>query len=289
MADILVVIVTFNAIGWLERCLDSVASSEEKADLTVIDNGSTDGTLEELRRRAEAGELTLITPGENLGFGAGNNLGLRLALEKGYRFVYLLNQDTWLMPDTLGKLKNAFGGRFGILSPMQMQGDGKALDYYFSKHCKKALEAGGNVVEVPFVMAAHWMISRDALLKTGLFSPAFKHYGEDENYIDRLHCHGLECGVVKSAAAVHDRAGRKRTKDAAIRLKCVRSTVRVSDPGRNPAAQYLVQSLRLCALALRHWSSVPLHSLANLWKRRSDLMRLREISKEKGAFISAGA
>ena len=46
MADILVVIVTWNGMEWISRCIDSVVGSDMRADIFVVDNGSTDGTVE---------------------------------------------------------------------------------------------------------------------------------------------------------------------------------------------------------------------------------------------------
>ncbi|MBO6238114.1 MAG: glycosyltransferase family 2 protein, partial [Bacteroidales bacterium] len=99
MANILVVIVTFNARKWVRKCLKSLEKSTLPADVLVVDNGSADGTLE--RIRAEFPGTRIIETGENLGFGAANNIGLRIALDEGYQFAYLLNQDAWLEKDTL--------------------------------------------------------------------------------------------------------------------------------------------------------------------------------------------
>ena len=102
MANILVVIVTFNASKWVKKCLGSVEDSSLPADVLVIDNGSTDDTLPLIRKHVP--QVRIIEAGENLGFGAANNKGFRIALDEGYQFAYLLNQDAWLEPDTLEKL-----------------------------------------------------------------------------------------------------------------------------------------------------------------------------------------
>ena len=80
-------------------------------------------------------------------------------------------------------------------------------------------------------MAAHWLVSRGALRKVGGFSPAFRQYGEDDNYIDRLHWHGFSCGVGPAASAVHDRSGRSLPKEGRMRLKCVAPVVKLSNAG----------------------------------------------------------
>ena len=116
MAKVLVVIVTYNALKWIRKCLRSVEKSTLQADVLVIDNGSTDGTLPLIR--TDFPHTRIIETGENLGFGAANNRGLRIAHDECYDFAYLLNQDAWLEKDTLEKLVAAHKPDWGVLSPM---------------------------------------------------------------------------------------------------------------------------------------------------------------------------
>ena len=118
MPKILVVIVTYNALKWIKKGLKSVEKSTLPADVLLIDNGSTDGTLPLVR--TDWPGTRIIETGENLGFGAANNIGLRIALDEGYDFAYLLNQDAWLERDTLEKLVDAHRQEWGVLSPMQL-------------------------------------------------------------------------------------------------------------------------------------------------------------------------
>ena len=192
MKKVLVIVVTFNGMKWLDRCLGSVRSSETPADLYVVDNASADGSADFVER--EYPEAVLVRNSENLGFTQANNVGFRYALESGYDFAYLLNQDAWIFPETLGTLVRAFkecgeapqGKPVGILSPMQMEANLTRMDAQFRKHCGAALgKDPAETVRVPFVMAAHWMLSRDCMEKVGGFSPTFPHYGEDLDYIHR--------------------------------------------------------------------------------------------------------
>ena len=149
-SEILVIIVTFNGMAWLERCIESILRQGEPCDIFVVDNGSTDGTVEWLRKHS----IHVIAGESNIGFGAANNLGLRHALEQGYSYVYLLNQDAWLENDTLERLVHAFEQPgYGILSPVQNDATGRKMDARFARRCKKYLRAhkGEEVVEVPFI------------------------------------------------------------------------------------------------------------------------------------------
>ncbi|MDE7380663.1 MAG: glycosyltransferase family 2 protein, partial [Muribaculaceae bacterium] len=201
---VLVVIVTYNGMQWLERCLDSL-KNQATVDAIVIDNGSTDGSVEYIRERHP--EVELIATGKNLGFGAANNIGMKKALRDGYAGVYLLNQDAWIFDDTIPVLMAVSRKypEYGILSPIQLSGDGITPDFGFRKACFRAFEEDGEIVEVTFSMAAHWYIPADALRLVGGFSPTFFHYGEDNNYVERMRWHGKKIGVAIKAKGVHDR------------------------------------------------------------------------------------
>ena len=79
-SEILVIIVTFNGMRWIDRCIDSVRKSDVPADILVIDNGSTDGTVERLQKKS----VEVRSNSANIGFGAANKIGLLEVLEKGY-------------------------------------------------------------------------------------------------------------------------------------------------------------------------------------------------------------
>lgn len=289
MAKVLVIIVTYNALKWIKKGLKSVEKSTLPADVLVIDNGSTDGTLPLIR--TDFPRTRIIETGENLGFGAANNRGLRIAHDERYDFAYLMNQDAWLEKDTLEKLVAAHRREFGILSPMQLNAGGRR-DKRFQKKCGKYIDAalGGYhndklVVEVPFVMAAHWLVSREAIATVGGFSPAFRQYGEDDNWIDRLHWHKLACGVVPAASAVHDRGGRRLPRDKKMQLKCVAAVVKVSDPNRNWRWMRIREVLELVGMGVKNFSPIPWRYIREFKERLPEIRELREASKEKGAFL----
>jgi GT2 family glycosyltransferase len=80
-------------------------------------------------------EAKLVRSADNLGFAEANNMGLRYALDKGYDYAYLLNQDAWLEPSTLGTLVAASEAHpsFAVLSPLQMTDGFKELDPLFGR------------------------------------------------------------------------------------------------------------------------------------------------------------
>lgn len=217
--SILTIIVTYNGMKWIDKCIHSVLSSSIKSDIFVVDNASSDNTPDYIA--ANFPQVHLVKSKKNLGFGAANNIGLQHAIDNGYDYVYLLNQDAWVKEDSFETLISAQKRHpdYGILSPIQLDCSENHFDFGFgwelsqwneqSKVCEN-LFFNRNVDVVPFsmIMAAHWLISRECLLNTGGFSPAFFHYGEDNNYAERAQQKGYKIGVVMKALGIHDRAGR---------------------------------------------------------------------------------
>lgn len=291
MAEILTIVVTYNGMKWVERCLGSVRASAVPSDVMVIDNASDDGTPDWIREHFP--EVIVSGNRENLGFAAANNIGFRYALSHGYRYVYLLNQDAWVFPETFGTLVRAFGENgadgkkpVGVMSPMQMEANLTKMDAQFRKHCGAALEKDpAETVRVPFVMAAHWMLSHECLEKVGGFSPTFPHYGEDLNFIHRAAWHGFDAAVVKTASAVHDRGGRPRPKDYRMKLKVVTAKAAVADPRNSPGPALIGQTVKLALLGAVYFSTIPWKGIGELWKSSDELKKCRKDSLKPGAFL----
>ncbi|MCQ2116477.1 MAG: glycosyltransferase family 2 protein [Bacteroidales bacterium] len=287
---ILVIVVTYNGMKWIERCLCSVAMSRVKADCMVVDNCSTDGTPEWIEENFP--EVRLVRSERNLGFGGGNNVGLQVALDENYDYVYLLNQDAWLQRDTFDKLLEAWdnsraeGEHFGLLSPMQTTANPDRLDarFQFYYRVSKPMTPGG-VKEMKFIMAAHWMISRECLQDVGGFSPAFSQYGEDDNWLNRAVYHGWRYGAVNTAFAVHDRDQRPNPKARRMRLKYIGSVVKLSNPRNCLPLSVVLEPLRLLAISIRYASWDTLKSIPGFLSKLPEYIRLRRESKKKGAFL----
>lgn len=232
---LLVVIVTYNGTKWLDNCLGSVIDSSIKGDILVVDNGSTDGTIEYLKTNYP--DIKLFLSQSNLGFGQANNIGMRYGVENDYDYIYLLNQDAWVERDTFHKLieVNKANPNFGILSPLQKTAAKASLDRNFSIFCPPTMISDAlcgdlkELYQANFIMAAHWMVSRKCVESVGGFSPTFPHYGEDDNYIDRCHNLGFKVGIVTSVSAVHDRENRTMTEKQRLYRGYIGNLVMLSD------------------------------------------------------------
>lgn len=292
------IIVTYNAMEWAERCLSSVRNSTIPVDVYVVDNGSTDGTQNFILTHYS--EVHFFQSKVNLGFGKANNLGLQYALNNDYDYVYLLNQDAWVEADTIEKLVgcNTKYREYGILSPIQLQANKQRFDNNFAQivcafHSNKDILSdfyfGTNkqVYPVLFVMAAHWLISKECLKKVGGFSPTFSHYGEDDNYIDRAIFHGYKVGIVPEARAVHDREDRQYSKEKQIYFAYTHNLVFCSKLTGTAIKKMVYITKNTVVLSLRNRSLLPFIywvKIVFLWKK---IMYNLKVSKSpNAAFIT---
>lgn len=216
MKSVYCIIVTYNGMPWIRKCLESLLQSEYGLHIIVIDNASADQTPEYIQ--ANFPTVECIISKHNLGFGQGNNLGLKIALNKGADYVFLLNQDAWVENKTIGDLVQAQmqNPEFGILSPLHLNGAGNNLEEHFYGYLVRsdirALlwnrligdQTIERIVETPFVNAAAWLISSDCLIKTGGFDPIFFHYGEDNHYANRVSFKGFKSGILPTCRIFHD-------------------------------------------------------------------------------------
>ena len=269
MSKVLVIVVTYNGLRWLERCLGSVTG----ADLYVVDNDSTDGSADYVQAHFPAARL--VRCAENMGFSKANNLGIRYALERGYDYVYLLNQDAWLEEGALVTLVAAAREHpeYAVLSPLQLQADGRTPDRLFAR----LYSGGSGLSPVRRVMAAHWLVGTDAVRKVGLFNEdLLPLYGQDDDWCNRARYHGFKVGIVPEARAVHDRAYRQEPKEKVIyRNYYMGSLVRLCDINRPLWERFLFTCLFTLVKAAKYGSILPFRHFRTLCRRLPEVRAAR--------------
>lgn len=228
--SVYVVVVTYQPKHWLTLCFESLKSSVFPVQIIAVDNNSSDDTCK--RINTEFPEVTLIQNSVNFGFAKANNQGISKALDLGADYIFLLNQDARVEPNTIGELVKLHlsNGDFGIMSPIHLNGDGSLLDYGFYNYISRLNDEGRLlysdlllkralklVYEVEFVNAAAWLISKKCITDVGVFDDElFAHYGEDDNYLNRVRFFGFRVGVCPNARIYHDREDREGKKAESI-------------------------------------------------------------------------
>jgi N-acetylglucosaminyl-diphospho-decaprenol L-rhamnosyltransferase len=216
-----VVVVTYDALPWIERCLDSVRGVET----VVVDHGSTDGTVELVRERYP--DVRLVEA-ENRGLAAGWNRGIR---ETQSQYVLLLNADAWLAGGALERLLDFADARprAAVVGPRLRNPDGTlqrsvrgfptvwrlATEYLFLRKLASrtsafnAFYAGGfdhdevRVVEV--VMGACMLVRRAAVEQVGECDEDYFLFSEETDWCYRFREAGWEVVFFPGAECTHVR------------------------------------------------------------------------------------
>ena len=125
--ELSIIVVSFNTAGLLRKCLNKVYKSlsfgkiERETEIIVVDNGSTDGSIEMIRKNFP--KVEIIKNSQNLGFAKANNQGIRKALGK---YILLLNSDTEVRNDALSQLLEVIKEDYsiGVLGGKLLNTDG---------------------------------------------------------------------------------------------------------------------------------------------------------------------
>jgi GT2 family glycosyltransferase len=211
--------VTYNALPWLERCLESVRGVET----VVVDHGSTDGTVAFVRERFPEVE---VAEQENRGLAFGWNAGV--ARTHG-DFVLLLNSDAWLDEGALDELVRFAESlpRAAVVAPRLRYPDGRlqrsvrgfptlwriATEYLFLRklaprsHALNAFYAGPVTHDEPLVaewiMGAVWLVRRAAIEDVGPADDGFFLFSEETDWAWRFRAAGWEVWLCPGAGATH--------------------------------------------------------------------------------------
>lgn len=221
MAKVFAVVVTYNGMKWIDKCLGSLNSSMTTVKTIVIDNASSDGTPSYIKEHFP--NVHLINSAKNYGFAKGNNIGIRYALDQGADYIFLLNQDAWLnSTDTISKMLKTIkcAPDIGIVCPINMDGNNEALEPEYATDMPGAFVSDayrGKMKEsydVNYINAAAWLISPKCIQTVGGFDTSmFIHYGEDNNYCQRVIYHGLRILIDATCSICHDTGSRTMSKE----------------------------------------------------------------------------
>ena len=138
------VVVTYNRKDLLLECLDCLSTQDlgglgdaYELSVIVVDNASTDGTQEALAPLVASGRLAYFNTGENLGGAGGFNFGMRVAVEAGHDFVWVMDDDCMAHSDTLRELLLAgegLDGDYGYLTSVCLWTDGSPCTMNRQRH-----------------------------------------------------------------------------------------------------------------------------------------------------------
>ena len=196
--EISIILVNYNGKEYNDQCIESLFEStiSDRMQVVVVDNASTDGSLEALKSRfACDGRVHLIALDRNYGFSKANNEGIRWSMEQGIEYFLLLNNDTEVEPHTLENMLNCHLQTKGIVVPKVLYADRRDTIWCaggdFTPVIKKAVQRGLNQKdagrydrsgECGFANGCAMLLSKEIVDRIGSLDERFFLYYEDTEY-----------------------------------------------------------------------------------------------------------
>lgn len=226
--SVAIILVNWNGYDFTRACLESIRKVDfPDFRVIVVDNASLNQEGQRLKKAFP--EIELIENTENLGFAGGNNVGIRYALEQGFSHVMLLNNDTEVEPDFLGEMVRNFNQNpnIGVVQPLIL----------FMHDPKKIWSAGGKWIpalgravtlgdrhpvcdyrfkkpQLDWATGCCMLISREALLKTGLLNEQYFAYFEDVEWSLRFREVGYGISLAEKAIIYHEAGASSKKKNS---------------------------------------------------------------------------
>ena len=244
MTDLAIIIVNWNVHDMLAACLRSVqadlATSNLSAEIWVVDNASTDGSVDMLRRDFPG--IRLITSQQNFGFAAGNNAALRaMGFDDSYKnvpskslyhlpaAVLLLNPDTEVHPGALPTLFDFLKNnpQAGVVGVRLVYGDGsfqhsvfafpglwqlaiellplpgRLVESRLNGRYPRALYDKGRPFKVGHPLGAALCVRREAIMQVGLLDERYHMYAEEIDWCKRMASAGWPAYCAPQAVVTH--------------------------------------------------------------------------------------
>lgn len=224
MVDLAIVIVSYKTKALLDKCLESIFRESMKFsfEVVLVDNVSEDGTVEMVREKYPL--VKLIANDKNVGFSAGNNIGVR---NSESRNILLLNPDTEVNGSALEKLVDFLDQHehVGIVGPRLLNTDGTLQDSWFrfpmlfgglfGKYRSRAAMAllgikeglpeirEEGVKKVDVIKGACLMIKRKAMEEAGLMDENSFLYAEDTDLCIKAWKNEWEVYAIEDQTIVH--------------------------------------------------------------------------------------
>lgn len=194
MKPICAIVVTYNRKKLLRESIESLQNQTvNNFDILVVDNASTDNTKEYISDLIDSQQILYENTGANLGGSGGFNFGLKAACERGYQYVWLMDDDTMPIPTALAELLKAdqlLDGNYGYLASEVLFTDGQPCKMNGQKIYKKWPDESQYIkdglvrtIQATFVS---FFLKTSTIEEVGLSYKEFFIWGDDMEYSNRI-------------------------------------------------------------------------------------------------------
>ena len=206
---IAVILVNYNGVSDTIECIQSLYNSSIFVQIVVVDNASKNNELSLITKKFPA--VKTIQLEANIGFAGGNNVGIKWALENGYEYISLLNNDTIIDKDLFKNLLECADEKTVAAPYMYYHSHPNELWYgggYINrwtgnaKHIfKKSID--NSIFECSFVTGCCFIAHRLIWKSIGLLDESYFMYHEDTDFCIRLKKHNCKIKINPTAKIWH--------------------------------------------------------------------------------------
>ncbi len=282
-----VLIVTWNRRADVLDCIRSVLRSD-RSDLSVyvVDNASTDGTSDIIA--SEFPQVILIRSEENLGFAAGNNLGLTRMLRDGMDAAFLLNDDAIIAEDTISSLLDAGFDRpdVGAMAPKILLHSepgtiwsaggsvdlrtGVAVQRFYGEPDDGRADSPS---EIEYAVGCAMLIKADVIRRVGMLDADYYMYYEEADWCRRIRAAGYRIFYAPQSRVWHKVEMDRKISDQAVYYYARNRLLYLGRSGASPArlvwagAGILRSALGHAAHGRMHESRLMLRGVADYYSK----------------------
>lgn len=208
MNKVAAVVVTYNRIELLKECIKALQQQIYPCDILIVDNASTDGTEEYINKiEKDYDNLYYRNTGANIGGAGGFNFGMRWAVEAGYEYIWVMDDDCLPYADALEKLINAdetLKGDYGWLSSLVLWKDNKIcpMNVQRANPFKDIANFNTRLVEAKMASFVSLFIMASTIKEYGLPIKEFFIWTDDWEFTRRISI-SEKCFVVTSSKVIH--------------------------------------------------------------------------------------
>ena len=188
MNKIAAIVVTYNRKILLKDCINKLKNQTIDSDIIIIDNGSTDGTENFITDLKE--NIQYFNTGSNLGGAGGFSYGINKAIELGYDYLWLLDDDTMPTQTALEMLiekDKELKGEYGFLTSKVLWKDGSICVMNIQKKSKwRYLKDFNRSDIVQYASFVSLFIKASTVVKIGLPYKEFFIWSDDWEYTRRI-------------------------------------------------------------------------------------------------------
>jgi len=305
LVDLSIIIVNYNVQRNLRQCLQSISRSRKEVSLEtiIVDNNSNDGSIEMVKE--EFPEVELVENCQNLGFAKAINQGLK---ESEGRYLLLLNPDTIVLPDALGKMVEFMDGnpQAGALGCKLLNSDGSlqqscrsfptlttaffentGLEKLFPRNKfigrhRMGYWGHNDIREVDQPTGAALMVRREIISQVGLMDEQFYMYYDDVDWCYRIKRKGWKIYFIPLAQIIHYGSQSSRSNMPEMKIQRYKSRHKFFRKHYGMLSEWIVKQLDLLGLILKtiyRATIISVNSINGNKQGREYSQRNREILK----------